>query len=193
MRHLSSRIILLALACCGVSCFSPRETLSIQYFAVDAPAVVAATDGAPFDLRLRRITCGDHLRERFVWARAGEYGFDETRRWTQMPIAFVQRALEGALFDSGAAQRQEGVGALTLDVRVEAFERTLDAAGDQARIVLHVAVANAVGRGKLSRAYEALEPIDGTSGTAIAAAFSRALSDVVAAVTQAVVATNKGS
>jgi len=189
-----SSLIPLVLVLFGGGCLGPRETLSVRYFSVD-PLVTGSVEGeqgSPVKLRLRHVVAADYLRDRFVWRSGREYGFDETRRWTELPVAYVQRAFEEALFDSGRALRSEGHSGWTLDLRLEAFERALNEGALIARCRVRLQLSDAEGNGLLDSGFVAEQLIGGAGGADVAAALEVALGNAVRAATDEVLAIAQG-
>lgn len=91
------------------------------------PELSEAAAGAPRadapELRLRRVVAAAHLRDRMAWRVSKvEYGFHEDLRWAEEPGAYADRALERALFQSGACRRTEAPGRPAAEVELRAFE-----------------------------------------------------------------------
>jgi cholesterol transport system auxiliary component len=74
-------------------------------------------------LRLGRISASSHLRERMVYRdESGRVGYDEERRWTERPEAYLRRALSRALFEERGFKRTVTGTGPSLDVELVAFE-----------------------------------------------------------------------
>lgn len=129
IRILKSRAVMLAvLAGCALT--SRSRPVEVRYFTPE-PARVTRDRAAPAPsrpddvarIRLGRIEPSDHLREEIVHRESPyELAPYETRRWTEAPDAYVERALERALFADRPLEEALGGRALTLEVDVLAFE-----------------------------------------------------------------------
>jgi ABC-type uncharacterized transport system auxiliary subunit len=159
---------------------------------VDAP--VEAQPEPPVSLRLRRVTAARHLGERIAWRRGVEYGFHDLARWTELPDAVVARALERALFESGAFVR-DGRADLALDVDVRAFEEVRDGEGREtraARVELAVLLSGSGDRAWVDRTLAAEVPLEGEDGAALATAIRLAIAEVTEATLTLVTASANG-
>lgn len=113
------RIVVLGLASCALTRKSPP--LDIHYYAPQSSEVAPASEPTEIKIRLGRVFAGSHLRSRIAYrASPIEIEFYETKRWTEPPEAFVQRALERMLIARGVLVT--GGKALKLDVEVLGFE-----------------------------------------------------------------------
>lgn len=201
-----ARLALCVASAFGIaSCLTPGPPPSIRWFSASADRPVAELDvsatehaSAPKSgvgegegedraqretLRLRRVTVARHLGERIAWRRGAEYGFQELARWTELPDAVVARALERALFETGAFQR-DGRAELALDVEVRAFEEVRPAQGNGpsfARVELALLLSGVGDRALIDRTLAAETPLEGEGGEALAAAIERAIAEVTGA------------
>lgn len=120
--------LVVALAPAGCLSFPKGEPPAVRAFdplphldtGADASSSAATT---PLPLRIGRVGAAEHLRERMVW-RIGdvEVGFYDDRRWTELPVRYLERALGDELHRrrppaGGAGAAAAGV----LDVRLESF------------------------------------------------------------------------
>jgi cholesterol transport system auxiliary component len=77
----------------------------------------------PFELRLGQVSSASNLDERIAYrVSAAEVGFYEDRRWTELPEAYLRRALEKELFEERKLTRVVTGTAPVLDVELTAFE-----------------------------------------------------------------------
>lgn len=128
-------LILLLVAGCALTSHTPAREL--RTFTPERPDDVSAH--APREphatLRLGRITASANLRYAIVH-RDSPYEVTpyETLRWTELPDAYVRRALSRALFDDRPLAEAVSSAAPTLDVEVLAFEEIT--APSRGRVVL---------------------------------------------------------
>lgn len=163
-----------------LSALKPGDAPRVRYFsAVPVPgAVTARADEMP-SLRLRHVGAAAHLRERMVWRSSEvEYGYYETRRWTDLPAAMLEEALARELFETRGLRRTEAALAHALDVELRAFE---ERTGEEpaARVALVARLFDADGTALMERTFEASVAIEREEPAAIARAMSRALGEVV--------------
>lgn len=121
----SSLLPLLAgLALCGCALTSKADALSPRYFNPQAGASSASEPAPqPFELRLGQVASASHLDERMSYRiNAAEVGFYDDRRWTELPEAYLRRALEKELFERRRLTRVVTGVAPILDVELTAFE-----------------------------------------------------------------------
>ena len=160
----------------------------IRYFSAE-PArgteSVRVVDG--LSLRLRRVTAAQHLRERMVWRASDvEYGFYETRRWTEQPLVWLESALSRELFEQHAVARSERASGHALDVHLVGFEEVLSPHG--ARVAIDLRLVQAGAEVLLERRVERRVAIDRDDPAAVARAATRALGEAVAEAADAIVA-----
>ncbi len=173
--------ILACLFCALASCISTNDPQHIRFFAVDpapqAESPSPASSSATF--RLRRSSAAMHLRERMVWRRSAvEYGFSEDRRWTELPIEYVERAILDDLVRGRGLQRSEAPGAPALDLELLAFDEVL-APEHVARVVFNVRLVGADGATLLDRRIEGSQPIEDVGAEAVVRAIADALSAAI--------------
>lgn len=106
--------------------FSPIPAASTKQ---TSPPLHASTAPEPRDLprvRIGSVTPSDHLREDIA-RRTSPFELElySTRRWTEAPETYVQRALSEALFDDRELAEAVSGAAVTLDVDVLAFEEVV--------------------------------------------------------------------
>jgi ABC-type uncharacterized transport system auxiliary subunit len=131
-------LALLVLASCAL--ISKQPPLEVHYFSPElrAPPASVARAAPSIDLQLGRIVASDYLRALIVHRNSAvELDRYEALRWTEMPDAYVERALARALFESARpfAQVVGGSGP-TLDVEVIAFEEVRSAGRTAGRVEL---------------------------------------------------------
>ena len=146
----------------------------------------AAPETAPATMiRLRAVRARPFLRERIVWRTESEYGLYEQRRWSELPEAYAERALESAL-------RREGNIGLTDDTRVPALYAELVAFDEVlapqhvANVAIGVSLADANGHRMLERTFSVDAPVADENPRTLAHAIGTALDDVTAQVARAV-------
>lgn len=181
----------LALICCLplAACLAglgPGDPTTIRFFSA-APAMEAGgerLEGLPA-IRLRQVTAAAHLRERMVWRASDvEFGFYETRRWTEQPAVWVQRGLVAELAQHGVA-RTERANGLVLDVKLVGFEEVL--APHAARVAVDLSLSRAGAEVLLQRRVERAVAIGQDDSEAVARAMATALGEVLGEATHAVV------
>lgn len=172
----------------------PGDAPRVRYFnAAPAPGVVTARAEELPQLRLRHVDAAAHLGERMVWRSSEvEYGFYETRRWTDSPAAMLEEALSRELFETRGLRRTQSALATALDVELRAFEEWT---GDEAaaRVAVVARLFDADGAALLERTFEASIAIERDDPAAVARAMSRALGEVVRTVASEVVRQAAGS
>jgi uncharacterized lipoprotein YmbA len=119
MRALAALVLA---GCALTSRAAPRE---LRYFTAEAPTPAATQTAPRAQLRLGRISASANLRYAIVRrTSAVEVTPYETLRWTELPDAYVRRALDRALFDERPLTQVVSGDAPTLEVEVIAFEET---------------------------------------------------------------------
>ena len=177
--RLAVTALLLPVAGC-LSDLVPGEPPLVRYFSAAAPlgALSVQPETAPA-LRMRRVSSAAHLRERMVWRISEvEYGFYETRRWTEQPVAWLERALEQELFEARGMTRSSAFDVPVLDVHLIGFEEVLEP-DHHARVAVIVHLFAPEGGAWVERTLEASEPITGSDPEQFAEAASSALAAVV--------------
>ena len=128
-RRRASRLAPLALLCLG-ACLTPSEPPPVRYFSVMPSALeaVAARELPESSravgrvVRLRQFRSAGHLQERWVWRRGSEFGFADQLRWTDPPVAYLERALAHTLFEERGLRGSESNQAPVLDLELTAFD-----------------------------------------------------------------------
>ena len=166
-----------ALAClapCGcLSSLKPGDAPRTRFFnAAPPPGVVPAQPVELSEvpaLRLRDVGSASYLGERLVWRASDvEYGFRETRRWTEPPAAWLARSLARELFEVRGLRR----------VELTAFEEVL-APERSARVEVVARLTAPDGVALLQRTIEARVPLSGDDPEEVARATASALGEVV--------------
>jgi cholesterol transport system auxiliary component len=166
----------------GCALTSKGDALTIRYFSPEqAPVRLTSseTGGAPQanakELRLGRITSGQHLRDKIVYRdNDWEVGFYDDRRWTERPETYVRRELARALFEDDGLTRAVSGPAPTLDVEVLSFEELKLARGHFARIAVR-AVLYGDDKVLFEETFTVDRPVASNDPSALAAAMAEAL------------------
>lgn len=189
MNWQSSYGIALALAAglqSGCALTGKADALSPRYF---SPEQVATRQNAPnpqhLELQLGQVSSASHLDERIAYRLSGaEVGFYDDRRWTEIPEAYLRRALERELFEQRGLQRIVTGSAPTLDVELTAFEE-LRGTPTKARVSLSFSVHDQR-RSLLERSInverEVTVQAGADPGARLAATLASTLSDAVVSV-----------
>ncbi len=108
----------------GCALTSKADVISPRYFSAEpSHAAPPERSAQAFELRLGQVSSASHLDERVAYRVGGsEMGFYEDRRWTEIPEAYLRRALERDLFEERGLSRIVAGEAPTLDVELTAFE-----------------------------------------------------------------------
>lgn len=183
----------LTCVCVAIFCFqsgcalgSKGEALSPRYFSPEH-ASLPAPPPAPgeLELRLGQVASASHLDERISYRLSGsEVGFYDDRRWTEVPEAYLRRALERELFERRGLQRIITGAGPSLDVELTAFEE-LRGQPMRARVTLIFSLRDER-RSLLERTFSLERPVTSQAGAdpeqRLAATLSTALAEAVAAV-----------
>ncbi len=166
-------LLALLLAGCG-GVLKPQPTAPIAYFTLeDAPIEARARSPVRAPLRLAPVRAAASLDDRIVWRRGPyETGFDDGRRWLDLPGPLVERALWRELYERRGLVLGTSLDAAQLEVDVERFEEVLTPV-HEARVVARVALIDAEGTAVFVRTVVASSPVE--------AAFPRAMGAAVAA------------
>ena len=164
-----------------------------RYFRPEPPARVESTlDGAPQNassgpaLRLHRVTSAAHLKERIVWRTSDvEFGFYDTRRWTELPSHYVEQLLSRELFEVRGLRRATAGRTPLLEVALLAFEEVLRPR-HQARVELRVLLFDRERIARLERTFSTVEPIPDDDPVSASRSIGRALNVLVGRVSDAV-------
>jgi len=139
----------LLLTCLGALSFAPgcalltkAEPVVPRYFTpelADGEARPNSTAARALSVRLGRVGSGSYLKERIVHRDSEqELGFYEDRRWTERPDVYLQRELEGSLFEEHGLRRALAATAPTLTAELVEFE---EVTGVTPRVRLRVSYA----------------------------------------------------
>ena len=174
--------LLLALYSLQTSCAltSKAEALSPRYFnpqlAVGPHSRAAAR---PFELRLGQVSSASHLDERISYRiSAAEVGFYDDRRWTEIPEAFLRRALERELFEERRLSRVVSGVAPVLDVELTSLEE-VRGKPDKARVTLTFSLRDER-RSLLERSVQLEQPVSEQAGADPAQRLAQALAVTLA-------------
>jgi ABC-type uncharacterized transport system auxiliary subunit len=133
-------------------------------------------------LRLNRVTAASHLSERIVWRISEvEFGFYDSRRWTEHPAHFVEQLLSRELFETHGLRRARAGRVPTMDVKLLAFEEVLEPE-HHARIELRILLLNGRSLSLLERTYTATEAVQDHDPISFTRAMGRALDEIVSQV-----------
>lgn len=143
---------------------SKGEALSPRYFNPQAVSPARSAPAAePFELRLGQVASASHLDERISYrVSAAEVGFYDDRRWTELPEAYLRRALERELFEERRLTRIVTGAAPVLDVELTAFEE-LRQQPPKVRVALTYSLRDER-RSLLERSIELEAPVESGSG-----------------------------
>jgi cholesterol transport system auxiliary component len=176
--------LLLGMTLCGVqmSCAltSKAEALSPRYFNPQLASSGRSEAAAqPFELRLGQVSSASHLDERISYRiSAAEVGFYEDRRWTEIPEAFLRRALERELFEERRLSRVVSGVAPVLDVELTSLEE-VRGNPSRARVTLTVSLRDER-RSLLERSVELEQPVGEQAGADPAQRLAQALAVTLA-------------
>ncbi len=161
--------------------FRPESVALSSEPAVDAGAPATA-------IRLRAVRARPLLRERIVWRTPAEYGMYEQRRWSELPEAYVERALASALRGTADVGLTDDTRVPALYADVTAFDEVL-APAHVANVAVDVSLTDAGGHRLLERAFTAEAAIADDDPRSLARAIGAALDDVSAQVARSVAET----
>ena len=108
----------------GCALTSKGDALSPRFFSPEPISAASSPKSTQaFELRLGQVSSASHLDERIAYRVGGsEMGFYDDRRWTEIPEAYLRRALERELFEQRGLSRIVNGEGPTLDVELTAFE-----------------------------------------------------------------------
>lgn len=187
MRRLPSFALLLLLGQQpGCALTSKAEALSPRYFNPQLAAAERSQAAAqPFELRLGQVSSASHLDERISYRiSAAEVGFYEDRRWTEIPEAFLRRALERELFEERRLSRVVSGVAPVLDVELTSLEE-VRGNPSKARVTLTFSLRDER-RSLLERSVELEQPVSEQAGADPAQRLAQALAVTLARAVQTV-------
>jgi cholesterol transport system auxiliary component len=170
----------------GCALTSKAQPLAPRYFNPQPSVPGAAAPAAqPFELKLGQISAASNLDERVAYRiDSAEVGFYDDRRWTELPEAYLRRALERDLFEQRKLTRVVSGLAPVLDVELTAFEE-LRQNPPKVRVALTFSLRDER-RSLLERSLVLEAPASGSAGSEPSATVAQALTDTLArAVTQA--------
>jgi uncharacterized lipoprotein YmbA len=122
-------LLVVLLAALGSACALTEKSVPINayYF---SPGTTTAAPGdrsaaaSGIWLRLHRIRAGTHLKSKAVYRdSAFEVGFDEERRWAELPEDYLRRVLSWELYERRGLRRVVSGSALTLEVELTDFDQ----------------------------------------------------------------------
>jgi cholesterol transport system auxiliary component len=128
MRSLVPIVIGIALAGCALT--KRSKPFQVHYYSLETPhgsrTAEAALRKCDYRVRLGRIEPDAHLRERIVSrVSPSELALYDGRKWTEVPDAYVRRALEHALFEERPFHQALAGAAPTLDIELIGFEEIM--------------------------------------------------------------------
>ncbi len=194
MRRLVSLLGVISLAACllGSPPDPPRYFQPLLPIRTAGPAQGAGgSKAAAPPLRVARIRSSAYLSERMVWRLSDvEFGFYDSRRWTEHPPHFVEQHLSRELFEVRGLRRARAGRIPMLDIELLAFDEVLEPE-HETRIVLRAILLDGQNLSLLERTYteaEALEDGDPASvtysmGLALDRIVQRVADDIQAALT----------
>jgi cholesterol transport system auxiliary component len=139
----------------------------------------------PFELRLGQVSSASHLDERITYrVSAAEVGFYDDRRWTEIPEAFLRRALERELFEERRLARVVSGLAPVLDVELTSLEE-VRGSPSKARVTLTFSLRDER-RSLLERSLELERPVSEQTGADAAQRLAQALAVALTQAVQAV-------
>lgn len=182
--------ILVLAGCALTSRAPPRE---LRYFTPESGVrETPRVTGAPrAQLRIGRITASANLRYAIVHRESSvEVAPYETLRWTEMPDAYVRRALDHALFDERPLAEVVSGDAPTLEVEVIAFEEVARGAQHGGWVALRYELRDdraVIARGTVSAERAAASPAIEPVVAAIHAAMISATEELAGRIERALV------
>lgn len=130
-------------------------------------------------LRINRVRSAAYLSERMVWRASDvEFGFWDSRRWTEHPANYVEQQLARELFERRGLRRAQAGRVPALAVELLAFDDVLEPV-HQARVELRALLLDPQNLALLERTYEAAIPVEGNDPVQLSRAMGQALDEVV--------------
>jgi ABC-type uncharacterized transport system auxiliary subunit len=173
-----------------------RQSDAPRYFRPDSLALSpepALGDRAPArTIRLRGVRARPFLRERIVWRTPTEYGMYEQRRWSELPEAYVERAIASALKREAHIDLTDDARAPTLSANVAAFDEVVDPT-HVANVAVDASLTAADGHRLFERRFSAETAITDDDPRSLVSSMGSALDDVSAQVARSVAETLKDS
>lgn len=180
--------LLCALATLQPSCAltSKADAMTPRFFNPQLAAVRRSQAAPrPFELRLGQVSSAAHLDERISYRiNTSEVGFYDDRRWTELPEAYLRRALERELFEDRKLTRVMSGSGPVLDVELTSFEE-LRQSPTRVRVTLTYSLRDER-RALLERSLELAQPLTARPGADSAALVAEALSATLAQAVQTV-------
>jgi len=167
----------------GCALTSKADALAFRYFEpmVPAPAAqVAPSAAARGELRLGRISAASHLRERRVVRKDdAEVAFDDERRWTERPDAYLRRALARALYEEQGMKQSVSGQSPVLDCELLHFEEVQEGGRTQKVRVGMVYALHDDRTVLVGETFVVIVPIEGQGEGGIVRAYEKALRQLV--------------
>jgi len=172
-----------------------RQSDAPRFFRPDSVALspdpVLGDAATARTIRLRAVRARPFLRERIVWRTPTEYGTYEQRRWSELPEAYVERAIASALRREAHIDLTDDARAPTLSANVTAFDEVV-APTHVANVAIDASLTAADGHRLFERRFSAEAPIADDDPSSLVHAIGAALDDVSAQVARSVAETLKG-
>lgn len=182
MRRLVSLLGGVSLAACllGSPPDPPRYFQPVLPVRAAAPADGAGgSEAAAPPLRLARMRSSAYLSERMVWrVSAVEFGFYDSRRWTEHPPHFVEQHLSRELFEVRGLRRARAGRVPILDVELLAFDEVLEPE-HETRIILRAILMDGQNLSLLERTYTEVEALEDGDPASVTHSMGRALDRIV--------------
>jgi cholesterol transport system auxiliary component len=166
----------------GCALTSKADALSFRYFEpmVPAPQGQVAPGGPRGELRLGRISAASHLRERRVVRKDdSEVAFDDERRWTERPDAYLRRALAHALYEEQGMKQSVSGQSPVLDCELLHFEEVQEGGRTQKVRVGMVYALHDERSVLVGETFVVVVPIEGQGESGIVRAYEKALRQLV--------------
>ncbi len=158
----------------------PRYFQPVLPVRAAAPAHGAGgSEAAAAPLRLARMRSSAYLSERMVWRVSDvEFGFYDSRRWTEHPPHFVEQHLSRELFEVRGLRRARAGRVPILDVELLAFDEVLEPE-HETRIVLRAILMDGQNLSLLERTYTEVEALEDGDPASVTHSMGRALDRIV--------------
>jgi len=158
------------------ACLATGQPAPVRYFSGEAatPTGARVAPGAE-RLRVRDVRAAGHLKERMARRLSDvEVEFRELERWTEPPLAYLERALLEELFERGGLRRSEARDAPALDVALVAFDEVAGP-GPSVHVAFALRLTGADGDSLYDRTVERRLPLDEPGAAGVAHSLSLAL------------------
>lgn len=167
----------------GCALTSKADALVPRFYEPELPertTPVAASAGARGEVRIGRISAASHLRDRRVIKKGdSELEFDDGKRWTERPDAYLRRALAQALYEEEGIKHAVSGVAPVLDCELLHFEE-IHESGRPQKVRIGLVYALHDDRTVLvGETFTVSVPIEGLGEDATVHAFEKALRSVV--------------